>query len=417
MPLSKKDKRIRNAQVILTLALTALLFISAYEAVNFGHEAKWTAALPSDYYYLVKQSNYGTIYVAGSQHGLRAFNPDGTLKWTYAGAGNTEVSANGTSYFATALPGDSFQSFCALEPDGHVDWSYPVDNGGFFAPIIGPDGTIYAQQYLWENNTNLGDELMAFSPQGDLLWKNWSEGYIAFAVSQNGTLLMNRGDNNLTAFSPNGEVLWQVPNGPYVGGAIVTNDTIYNLVNLAEVDGIRADLYAYEPNGSLLWRYPDYLANTHLGNSLQVSDFVIDGGVIYFVRFNGTGPSPYTSLFAMNQNGTLRWEYRDSMIGRLSVRDDTIVIQTSDGLTALNLDGHVKWVVHGQYAFSTPTAIDLDGSVFAITTPSDSWNNGNGIAALGVNPTLPLIGAFIVIPIVILCFVVIWKARNDLAHE
>jgi hypothetical protein len=324
------------------------------------------------------------------------------------------ISDNGTAYFGRSAGCTPF-GFNALAPDGQISWSYPVANGSFGIPTIGPDGTIYVLHDISNNSTNYGFEFMAFSPQGDLVWERWLQRYPGFAVCVNGTVLLNTDDNNITAFSPEGNMLWRIPNGPILYDAVCSY-TIYQDVNLGEVGGVRADLYATALNGSLLWRYPDYLANnTHnMANLYCIGTPLVDSnGAVYFVRYNGTGPNPYTSLFAMNPNGTLRWEYRNSTIGMPSVQGDTIVVQTSSGLTTLNLDGHVKWTVNGHYASSTPLAIGTDGTIYAITATSDVWNMPNGIVAIGVNPTLPLIGAFIVIPVIAICLVVIWKAKKD----
>jgi outer membrane protein assembly factor BamB len=92
----------------------------------------------------------GTIYFggAGAYQGsggyFYALNPDGSLKWKYlAGCDQTapSIGGDGTIYFASDYCG----SIHALAPDGTAKWAYfNLFDYTRSAPVIGPDGTLYA---------------------------------------------------------------------------------------------------------------------------------------------------------------------------------------------------------------------------------------------------------------------------------
>lgn len=94
-------------------------------------------------------SKEGTIYIGGyfkENDGypgiLYAFNPDGTLKWSFTTVRevgiNSVIGADGTIYFGT---GGAPNTFYALNPDGTMKWSLAVDPSSSAA--LSSDGTLY----------------------------------------------------------------------------------------------------------------------------------------------------------------------------------------------------------------------------------------------------------------------------------
>lgn len=71
---------------------------------------------------------------------LYAFNPEGRLLWQgpYSCLGSPCVGADGTIYSSAA---DS--KLYALQPGGHVLWSYQMAQPAANSPVIGADGTLY----------------------------------------------------------------------------------------------------------------------------------------------------------------------------------------------------------------------------------------------------------------------------------
>ncbi|MEQ9569297.1 MAG: PQQ-binding-like beta-propeller repeat protein, partial [Longimicrobiales bacterium] len=139
----------------------------------------------------------GAIYFGAEKSGggfagyVYAVNPDGTLRWRYEVPGERHVraspaiGADGTIYVTTKAyydPANGAQpALClAFNPDGSVKWTYeiaptaetiPADS--YTSPAIGADGTIY---FAAESGY-----IFALDADGELLWKenfhntiNWS---------------------------------------------------------------------------------------------------------------------------------------------------------------------------------------------------------------------------------------------------
>lgn len=135
---------------------------------------------------------------------LYALSPDGTLKWVYTAPGkrpiraSPAIGADGTIYVTTKAYWDSTAAdprqpaLClAFNPDGTLKWSYeiapsewnPVAQDSYSSPAIGADGTIY-----FAAETGF---IYALNPDGSLKWKenfyngiNWSSP----AIMADGTL-------------------------------------------------------------------------------------------------------------------------------------------------------------------------------------------------------------------------------------
>jgi len=98
----------------------------------------------------------GTIYVEawGDTNKLYAFNPDGSVKWTfrmgaYIGGRNVLFKV---SSCALATDGEIYVSdidgmVYSLAPNGTTNWSYQTAGTGLLPPVIGPDGTVYVNSY------------------------------------------------------------------------------------------------------------------------------------------------------------------------------------------------------------------------------------------------------------------------------
>jgi len=413
-------KGIDSIRIILAIALVSLLAVSAFEVMNNGHEVKWTFTLgPSghtgDYYSTQVANGTAYVYVFGSTQTVYALGPDGMTKWSIGVESYPVVSPNGTVYVQKKLAGGEGPSLCAYAPNGRLAWSYEVANGTFEQTTITPDGTVYTDHHLYPGGfTGYGFEFTALSSQGHLLWKQWSPYAPPYVVTDNGTILLANFDGNLTAYSPNGSVLWMKPLHQFFNSPVMDNGIIYTVDNLDAIDGEYADLCAIDLNGSLLWRYPGTAVNSNAGLIQCTSNPIIDSnGIIYFVRYNRTGANPYSSLFAINPNGTLRWEYRDSEIGTPAIHGDMVVFGSSSGLTELDLNGHVLWKVGGIFDVSyAHPAIGSDGTVYATIITGANLLNDPGVVAVGENPIVLEIGALFSLPIIATCLAILWKAKK-----
>ena len=127
-------------------------------------------------------------------------------------------------------------------------------------------------------------------------------------------------------------------------------------------------VYAMNPNGTLKWEYQtEWYADN---DGIDSSPVVGPDGTIYIQsdNFNDSDGviKPVGYLNALNPNGTLKWKYQTGggapspVIGS----DGTIYVESSDdNLYALNFNGTLKWKYPINCCWSSP-AIGSDGTVY-----------------------------------------------------
>ena len=187
----------------------------------------------------------GTLYVGSTDNRLRAFDPDGKLKWSYETGGpvrsSPAIGNDGTIYV-----GSNDFYLRAINPDGSLKWRYPTDGSIDSSPAIGSDGTIY-----------VGSDdlyLRAINPDGSFKWRYATEGPIdsSPAVDCDGIVYFGSSDSSLRAINPDGSLKWRyVTGGPIDSSPAIGSDGI---VYIGSSDG---KLYAINSeNGSLKWSVP-----------------------------------------------------------------------------------------------------------------------------------------------------------------
>ena len=190
----------------------------------------------------------GTIYVCG-RFSLFALDPNGKTKWKYdfplidnttssgvdQPAGNQRsaptIAKDGMiyvntvtgSYGQTEVEGGLF----AFDPDGNLKWR-TYDVGGYAAPIIGKDGTIYAA-------------IGCYWVPGDT-----SAAQVAM-------------ESKLLAIHPDGTLKWSVPTQLWIQSSpsIGADGTLYVGTTHHPLD-IPAWFYAITPEGQIKWKYDTY---------------------------------------------------------------------------------------------------------------------------------------------------------------
>ena len=183
----------------------------------------------------------GTIYVGSTDKKLRAFNPDGKLKWSYE-TGDVVRSSPAVGNDGTIYVGSKDFYLRAINPDGSLKWRYYNDGPIDSSPAIGSDGTIY-----------VGSDdfyLRAINPDGSFKWRYATEGPIdsSPAVDCDGIIYFGSADSNVRAINPDGSLKWRyVTGGPIASSPSIGSDgTVY----IGSFDG---KLYAINPDGSLKW--------------------------------------------------------------------------------------------------------------------------------------------------------------------
>jgi outer membrane protein assembly factor BamB len=305
----------------------------------------------------------GTLYVGGIDEQFHAIRPDGTSKWTYAVpsriGGSPAIADDGAVY--VGHEDYSTGSLMAFNPDGSLEWSYPA-RGVRSSPAIAPDGTIY----VGASNARL----YAINPDGSLKWEyqpGFKESYSSPAIGSDGTIYVaGCKERNIHAVNPDGTTKWTYPigtTGDTISSPTIDSDgTIY-------IGGSDNKLYALNPDGTLKWSYPA----GDLYNQQQ-SAAIGPSGTVYVITTEGT-------LYAFTPAGDVKWTYS---IGAGEIKttptvdaNGTIYFGARNGkVYAINPDGSEKWT------FQTPA--DALGSTIAINSDGTLYVSGSeGVYAIG----------------------------------
>jgi outer membrane protein assembly factor BamB len=182
----------------------------------------------------------GAVFVGSKDEHLYAFEDSviyGNVRWKYATGqfydghlvdSSPAIGPDGTIYVGTdpygaagytPVPVDTV--FFAINPDGSLKWSFPMNDGAESSPAIGPDGTIYVGSY--------DSSLYAIADsgnQGILKWRFLTGGPIdaSPAVDACGTIYVGSRDSILHAINPDGTERWSfktnggIESSPAIGG-------------------------------------------------------------------------------------------------------------------------------------------------------------------------------------------------------
>jgi outer membrane protein assembly factor BamB len=317
----------------------------------------------------------GTIYFVSEDQNLYATNPDGTQKWAfYLGAGTSQsvesspaIGADGTIYV-----GSQDDNVYAVNPNGTQKWTFATNGIVHSSPAIGTDGTIYIGSddgHLYALTDGGQDNVTQKWAFGSILG---TQGTCSPAIGGDGTIY-DSSSGALFAINADGTEKWEfVKTVSGTGGsspAIGADGTIYFISQ----DGNQHNVYAVTDGGqgtvTQKWAFPTGLTN-------DSTPAVGADGTIYVDLYDG--------LFAINPDGTQKWEYPLNGGGSLSSpaigADGTIYIAFGDGL-AINPDGTQKWSLPGGGgAGETSPAIGADGTVYVTTDDASLY-------AIGVPPT------------------------------
>jgi hypothetical protein len=231
----------------------------------------------------------GTVYAVDVANHLYALSPDGALKWiARAGAKGLAVGSDGTIYTG------SESSIKAFNPNGTLKWTFVQNPLAFIllGPNVGPDGNIYAV-------ATEGIGIFSLTPAGVLRWTQ-PEAYDRLIV-----------DYQEVVFGPNGanQQMYFLANNHFKGlrldGSLVFTMPASGIQPAVGPDGTIYTTYtalgAYTPAGNVKWSF------TGVINNAATAPDVGPDGVVYFVHNLGT-------LYAVNPNGSERWKVVTSEI-------------------------------------------------------------------------------------------------------
>jgi hypothetical protein len=270
----------------------------------------------------------------------------GATAWSRAisGASFSEIShavtENGTLYISDIF-NDILLAFDTVS--GTLKWTYQFFGGHSNNNVtVGPDGTIYTTRINGADDTFT---VWAFNPTGIVKWASSYDPPDRIACSQ-------------ISIGPDGK-LYMVTRG----------------VNSADEPTGGGTLFAFNPgDGSIAWQRP-------VGDVFGITPLIDSGGTIYVANTEST--STPKSIFAINPDGTLKWQHSigistDSW-ARLALRRDGLLLadhrslypSTYRSIEAVATDtGALAWAEPvAADSFSTDLFLDAANGFFVATSP------------------------------------------------
>jgi hypothetical protein len=140
---------------------------------------------------------------------------------------------------------------------------------------------------------------------------------------------------------------------------ILATGNMSNNTNISSLEGNQFYLYAINPNGTLKWE-----TNYTLDTGSDVSPLIAKDGTIYLCGIDG--------LYAIDPKGNLNWEYKNGNYyptsnGLNIASDGTVYFTNGIKCYAINPNGTLKWETEDIKAFNSP-AIGSDGTIYFVSS-------------------------------------------------
>jgi hypothetical protein len=301
----------------------------------------------------------GSVYFGCDNTYFYSVTPAGTQRWRSLGGGGDSsplIASDGTIYCYGAGALQPYPSICSYDRSGHLNWEYVI---GIFSPLSAPtiskDGeTIFLA----------AKSLYAISKYGTLRWRVVPDSteeafHYSMAISPNGTTLYVPGWNALYAVDTSGALIWKLqayrPSNPSVDndGSIYFAEEGSRISSLTPSGAIRwrrddvfwgqedpgpvigrdgtiyitgSSLYAIDYAGKLKWKY-DLIKGSQCVPAIDLN------GTIYFGTQTTRTPADSSNFFAVNPNGTLRFQ--------ISMRSPDGTVPDIDSRPAISSDGKI----------------------------------------------------------------------------
>jgi PQQ-like domain/IPT/TIG domain len=260
----------------------------------------------------------GTIYSIDAFFHLYALTPDGGLKWVVRGAGDKALAVGADNTVYTASESD----IKAFNSDGTSKWTYVENPMALFlvGMSVGPDGNIYVV-------ATEGVGAFSLTPDGVLRWKQ-PEPYdaqqpvqyqeLVFGLNGTTTQLYYYANSHLKALRLDGTTAW-------------TLNSDFGQPAVSPLDGsIHAPYGAYSSNGPLMWIF----SSPYPYNTSSPPDISSDG-THYFVQNT-------IELFGLTPTGTQKWHVTMRDSGDNAIVDPQNTQLVLGSATTLNNAGYIK---------------------------------------------------------------------------
>lgn len=254
---------------------------------------------------------------------VSARSADGRVQWRMAVEGDYMLHAPGVGPDGTVYINDLHGRLYAVRADGALLWI--VDTlrgrvgGGTEGPVVvGDDGTVYVAA----NPLGPEVELLAYSPNGDLLWSfTEPDAYtvaVGPAIGPDGNLYavfhdQDRVSSGAVSFTPAGELRWSNPGAPGIyehGGigaelafsASNAGGAIDQIVFTVDNDSSRL-IYAFDmATGTQRWEVPAAVNDNFEGQTVMAAG--PEHGLVYIMESNGWGLQAFAS-----SDGSRSWRF------------------------------------------------------------------------------------------------------------
>ena len=353
-------------------------------------KVKWKLFLDKAVYYSCPAiGDDGTIYVGTgifmmtTSGSLWAVNPDGTVKWSYPldyNAYSPAIGPDGTIYIE-----DSYNNTYAVTPQGTLKWKFnDFENPnhvkydvGQRVPAIGADGTVYVvADGLYALNPENGSRIWRFNPRAGGSCRQ------SPVIGADGTIYVTIHQDDFYAVNPNGTQKWHTHldhdyEMSFTSPAIDDDGTIY----LGAEGGKFSWVYAFNPDSTLKWKYSVDGAYRHV----RASPTIGSDGTVYIATKAG-GDNSTAKVIALTPSGTEKWQYT---VDPMHVADDCYTTPSvgADGIIyfgaenghiyALNPNGTLNWTSQLEYGINWSSAAIIGDGTFYIGTSAGIDYQGN----------------------------------------
>ena len=256
---------------------------------------------------------------------------------------------------------------------GNILWSKDMENGIYTGPIIGHNKNIYFGNYYSGYNGssyNPNKNFYSLDSSGNINWMFETKVEVyppwgGILMDSDSTIYFTTGKGILYAIDNEGNFIWENKLAEYFGEMMLIN--IDKDKNLYVAGLVKDSLYlnSVNANGELNWRY--YLTDTLSAHQSARASAAIspDGKTIYV---NGNG------LYALNQDGTLKWHGDYGIITAPPVVDAqgnlyVGAMKDSRYFMSISPEGELRWkklISEGTSTsglYTMPT-IDQDGNIY-----------------------------------------------------
>ena len=321
---------------------------------------KWQYQTSERIFASTAQASDGTIYVAGLDGILRAFNGDGAIMWEFKTEGqlfsSPAIGIDGTVYI-----GSTDTLLYAISPNGALKWAFKTNGYIRSSPNISYNGS----SIIFGSNDGY---VYSVNVDGELEWRFYTGEIVSSspAIGADGHIYVGSG-NKLLALNPNGTIYWSFKTNGWIGASPVINQTSGNIY-IGSWDG---GFYSLTADGKLEWK-------------VQTGGRIHSSAAISFDQTLYVG-SVDEYLYAISQDGEIKWKFHaegcQDCICHIEPPqhpncneiesspaidlDGTIYVGSHDNfLYAINPDGMLKWKFKANDWINSSPMIGIDGTIY-----------------------------------------------------